>query len=1121
MSDVDGGNVKAKASIEYDPSGMKQFKEDLASLPSMVGGLGQSAGQAGSELENLDKGMAANAESAKSFTSAISELPKMVESGTSAVSGMSGVLSEQRSALEETASAHETLQKSVESTVSAFEKAPSSMQSVAEHAQSLQAPLENAGKSISQLSESITQIPLMPRIAGPSFDAKEFGFDIPTENLSVFQDALVNPEPFNLIQGYLGETGQAWGDFFSSIGKENVAQLSNVMSFTTPTESRQFMEQYNSVFAQSGGGPAQSIDDLQKLGDTIWATNDAAKSTGETLATLDTSTKSVGKSAQVSAEQFSTAGKETGQWVETSNGFMAKLGDVMEGPAYSKPVSLGGAFSEVLGGVTGMLNDIAMPLMAVQMIGQVVGQVGQAMYDAAAIAEGPAAHSFGTFTGTVDALGQSLQRASGQFSEGFGQAMLPTLNALNSQASSGDLGGLGQFLGGIGATLTNLSLITTGIDPMGGIEGLINQGASLIGLQQPFQGPPPEEQAQIQYRQQMAALPQTVRQNAQQLQYQANLTMAEATDPNWLAQNNLNTASQSAAQYLVQSYNTSHPIPRSQLIAQAQEQRYDTQQLQNYQYQMANQPSWLQTIGDYWSDALGISSAPKPSNPNARSAAQSYGSNYYGQTGYGGGEPGVSGGGGGIDWGGIGNNISGFFGGIGNWFQGLFGGGTETPTGPVPISTGGCFVSGTPVLMADGSSKPIEVIQVDERVLSYDGTKQVPATVIACISYPAKQTYELTFSDGKTLTTTDSHPLAGVDGWKSISPASTAQENPGLPVTALQIGDDIYTADGTLCRLLIIEKRGIERVYNITVDTVHTYYAGGVLVHNAKQGNFIGSGSLANDGTGSEQVQVSHTFVANVQWEANNLTKQFTGMASWVGQNLANTFQGAASWVAQGLSNTFQAATTWVAQGLSNTFNGVANWVAQGLSNTFNGVANWVGENLANTFQGVASWAGEGLSNTFKGIASWVGSGLEHTFNAVANWTAQNLSPNFTVNPSFTMLAEGTSNWGGGPAIVGEAGPEVVEHNGQYSMFDAGASLVNLPPGANVYPMKNLGSGSVAQFADGTGGNYMLPLNIGIPGGGMPQSFNLTVQLGENASLSAMSIPFAQDIRVSTGNRSY
>lgn len=607
--------------------------------------------------------------------------------------------------------------------------------------------------------------------------------------------------------------------------------------------------------------------------------------------------------------------------------------------------------------------------------------------------------------------------------------------------------------------------------------------------------------------------------------------MAEATDPNWLAANNEAMASQSAAQYLVGSYDRSHPLSQHQIIQQAQERTYDAQQEQNYQYQMDNQPSYsLSDFTDFWGGVAANN------NSGATASSNRYGSRAPGQIA----TPTPSSGGGGIDWGGVGGNIGGFFGGIGKSISDMwnapnggadtlgslfspqawgFGGQSAPVDGPTPISAGGCFVAGTPVLLADGSSKPIELLRVDEQVLAYDGAKQTSATVIACIMFPAKQTYELVFDDGNTLTTTDSHPLASLQGWKSISPASTALENPGLPVTALAVGDSIITAAGTLCRLISIQKRGIAPVFNITVDAAHTYYAAGILVHNAKQAS--GGGSMTNGGVGSEQVQVSHTFTAQVQWEANNLSKQFTGVAQWAGQGLAKTFNGVAAWVAQGLSNTFQGATAWVAQGLSNTFNGVAAWVGQNLANTFQGAASWVGQGLANTFNGVASWMGQGLENTFKGIATWASSGLEHTFNAVANWTAQNLTPNFSVNPSFTMLAEGTSNWGGGPAIVGEGGaPEVVEHNGQYSLFDQGAALVNLPVGANVYPMKNLQSSSVAQFADGTGGQ-IIPLNIGLRGGGMPESISLTIQLGENDILSAMKMPFAQDMRVQSGNRSY
>jgi hypothetical protein len=199
----------------------------------------------------------------------------------------------------------------------------------------------------------------------------------------------------------------------------------------------------------------------------------------------------------------------------------------------------------------------------------------------------------------------------------------------------------------------------------------------------------------------------------------------------------------------------------------------------------------------------------------------------------------------------------------------------------------------------------------------------------------------------------------------------------------------------------------------------------------------------------------------------------------------------------------------------------VASWFGSGLSNTFQGVADWIGQGLSNTFHGAADWVGTGLSNTFKGIASWVGQGLEHTFTGSANWIGQNLNPTFTVNPSFTMLAEGTSNWPGGPAIVGEGGaPEVVEHNGQYSLIDR-ATLLNLPQGANVYPMKNLQSSGVAQFADGTGG-YMLPITLAASNGNnMPQSINVNVHLDSQTILSAIEMPFAQNIRVASGLRSY
>jgi hypothetical protein len=1021
----------------------------------MVGGLGQTAGQAGKELSGLDEQMEKNAASSKTLSSAIEELPKMMQSGTPAIVEMTDALKEHRPAIEETGAAYESFSENV----------------------------QKASKTLRDGLESA---------------------NLQNANLNTVAEMWNDPAPFEMLQQHLQTTGQTWSDFSTSVGDDNVALIEAMKRSTEG--SFPLLDTMSSKVEATSATFTSSANDVQVFGEAV---GNSSKNLGEmTSKTYDVDqavSDFLGPRKGFSA--FATSAQDADQAVseflgKTKQGIneLGGVGKALYGPelpegGLGKVAGIGDIFGGASEGMLGMLNDIAMPLMAIQMVGMAVQYVGQSIYDSAAIAEGAGAHSFGSFTGTVDALGQSVQKVSGQFSESFGRQIMPTLNALNMQASgSGDGGGYwGGILGGILATATNLWQIGSGTNIIGGTEGLINQGAAALGLPQPFQGPGPEQQAQIKYQQQMAQLPQTVYANAQQLQYQGSLTLAQATDPNWLAANNQALASQQAAQYLVQSYNTSHPIPQSQLIAQAQYNTYAAEQTQAYQRAMAT--GNYQTYGQAVGGDINAGDWGKAGS-DLMGGIGNYLSEGWAKNAH------------------AFNSVGDFF---GSWWDNFWGinnadGSQRAPT----TSMGGCFIAGTPVLLADGSEKAIELLRVDEQVLAYDGKQQVPATIIGCISFPAKQTYALTFDDGNTLITTDSHPLAGENGWKSISPGSTAQENPDLPVTALQVGDTIYTAGGTLCRLVSIQKRNIEQVYNITVDGSHTYYASGVLVHNAKQS------SLANDGTGSQQVQVSHTFVANVQWEANNLTKQFTGAASWVGQNLANTFQGAASWVAQGLSNTFQGATTWVAQGLSNIFQGVTSWVAQGLSNTFNGVASWVGQGLSNTFNGVASWAAEGLSNTFKGIASWVGSGLEHTFNAVANWTAQNLSPNFTVNPSFTMLAEGTSDWPGGPAIVGEAGPEVVEHNGQYSMFDAGASLVNLPPGANVYPMKNLQGSSVAQFANGTGEN-VIPLNIGLKnqGGNMPESINVYLNIDGQTFWSATGMSLAQSVYAGSGNRSY
>ena len=77
-----------------------------------------------------------------------------------------------------------------------------------------------------------------------------------------------------------------------------------------------------------------------------------------------------------------------------------------------------------------------------------------------------------------------------------------------------------------------------------------------------------------------------------------------------------------------------------------------------------------------------------------------------------------------------------------------------------------CFTADTPVQMADGTTKPIEKVQVGDRVRSRDPLtgKEGAKTVTATIQRQAPAVVTVSLSDGKTnqsetLTCTPEHPF--------------------------------------------------------------------------------------------------------------------------------------------------------------------------------------------------------------------------------------------------------------------------------------------------------------------------------------------------------------------------
>ncbi|NMO57749.1 hypothetical protein HH310_42125 [Actinoplanes sp. TBRC 11911] len=142
------------------------------------------------------------------------------------------------------------------------------------------------------------------------------------------------------------------------------------------------------------------------------------------------------------------------------------------------------------------------------------------------------------------------------------------------------------------------------------------------------------------------------------------------------------------------------------------------------------------------------------------------------------------------------------------------------------------FVAGTAVLLADGTSKPIEQVEPGETVVATD--PETGETVDRQVTHTIRTDDDeqfvdvtVTGSDGEqhTITTTDHHPF-----WSQTRKA-------WVDAVDLRKGELLRTAAGTYVQLSAVRSyENQERTYDLTVDDLHTYYvvAGTtpVLVHN-------------------------------------------------------------------------------------------------------------------------------------------------------------------------------------------------------------------------------------------------------------------------------------------------
>ncbi|HYC88591.1 MAG TPA: hypothetical protein VEO54_05220 [Thermoanaerobaculia bacterium] len=144
-----------------------------------------------------------------------------------------------------------------------------------------------------------------------------------------------------------------------------------------------------------------------------------------------------------------------------------------------------------------------------------------------------------------------------------------------------------------------------------------------------------------------------------------------------------------------------------------------------------------------------------------------------------------------------------------------------------------CFPAGTRILQPGMRTKPIEEVEVGDRVMCYDGSKLTEDTVEEIESPTRDHLYTLTFENGDRLQLTNEHPLYTTLGLKSLSPISTEQENPELIVGTLKIGDRVKTAAGHQKLIGVELVSGEVQTYNLKrLTNFSCYYVNGFLAHN-------------------------------------------------------------------------------------------------------------------------------------------------------------------------------------------------------------------------------------------------------------------------------------------------
>ena len=219
--------------------------------------------------------------------------------------------------------------------------------------------------------------------------------------------------------------------------------------------------------------------------------------------------------------------------------------------------------------------------------------------------------------------------------------------------------------------------------------------------------------------------------------------------------------------------------------------------------------------------------------------------------------------------------------------EGALGGGAGGALSKVSgVARYGCFTPDTPVVMADGSTKPISQVEAGDRVLAHDSVtgQNVPAAVERTFVHEKVPTLRVTTTGG-TVETTGTHPFY-------------VEDRGYIPAEQLHEGDILHTPDGRVTEVVSVQATGhAQTVHNLAIGGLHNYHVvtdtgQPILVHNNNGPSGCGinetqQGAIEKAASNPDDIFIKNKHLASASGnQAKFDTDDISEAQSWVAEGL-------------------------------------------------------------------------------------------------------------------------------------------------------------------------------------------------------------------------------------------